>query len=106
MKKLAALLAVTLVLLVTAEARAQAQSQIGMGEVIQMAQAHVSDSVIISQIRTSGTVFHLTGQEVLTLKQSGVSDAVVQEMQATAYRQPRRVYTAAPVYGPPPAVSP
>ena len=78
--------------------RIAAQSRIGMGDVIQMVQSHVSDSVIISQIRSSGTVFHLSAQDVLTLKQNGVSDMVVQEMLATANRPPRRVYSSNAVY--------
>jgi uncharacterized protein YcfJ len=87
-----------------AEARAQAQNQMSIAGVIEMAQSHINDSVIINQIRTSGSVFHLTAQDVVTLKQNGVSDAVVQEMQATAYRQPRRIYSAVPAYASPPSV--
>jgi surface antigen len=83
-----------------AEARAQAQNQVGIADVIQMVHSHVDDALIISQIRSSGSVFHLSAQDVVMLKQNGVSDAVVQEMQATAYRAPRRVYTATPVYAP------
>jgi hypothetical protein len=67
-----------------------------------MTQEHVSDNVIITKIRTSPVVYQLTSQDVLMLKQNGVSDVVVSEMMATATRYPRRVYTAAPVYGPPP----
>jgi hypothetical protein len=78
----------------------QARNAMGINDVIQMAQAHVNDSVIIGQIRSSGTVFHLTGQDVLTLKQNGVSDPVIQEMMATASRVPQQVYSAAPVYPP------
>ena len=59
-----------------AAAEAQHQEQIGIAEVIQMAQSHVNDSVIITKIRTSGTIFHLSAQDVLTLKQNGVSDVV------------------------------
>jgi uncharacterized protein YcfJ len=79
-----------------------AAAQAGMAEVIQMAQNHVSDDVIITKVRTSPVTYHLTSQDVLTLKQNGVSDPVVNEMMATASRFPRRVYSAAPVYGPPP----
>ena len=75
-----------------AAAAAAAQAQVGMAEVIQMAQAHVDNSVIITKIRTSPTVYQLTSQDVLTLKQNGVSDAVVNEMMATATRYPGRVY--------------
>jgi hypothetical protein len=76
------------------EAAAQnaAQAQVGMAEVIQMVQSHVGDSVIVTKIRTSPTVYHLTSQDVLTLKQNGVSDVVINELMATAARYPRRVY--------------
>jgi hypothetical protein len=78
-----------------------ARPPLGMTDVIQMAQAHVSDDLIISDIRSTGSVFHLSGQDTIWLKQNGVSDRVVQEMMLTANRYPRRVYTAAPVYGEP-----
>ena len=80
----------------------------GMTDVVQLAQAHVSDDVIISQIRSTGSVFaNLSANDTLWLKQNGVSDAVITEMLATANRVPRRVYSAAPVYvvEPPPPVS-
>jgi hypothetical protein len=71
-----------------------------------MAQAHVTDDVIISQIRTTGSVFQLSTNDIVWLKTSGVSDPVVQEMQASATRYPRRVYTAVPVYAEPVYVEP
>jgi hypothetical protein len=94
-------------------AAAQARRAIGLTDVIQMAQSHVSDEVIVSDIRASGSVYHLSAQDTIWLKQNGVSDRVVQEMMATATRYPQRVYAAAPVYGepvyvvepPPPPVS-
>jgi len=84
-----------------AAAAAQAQQQIGMTEIVQMTQQHVSDPVIISQIRASHSIYQLSAQDTIWLKQNGVSDRVVQEMMATAYRYPRRVYTAAPAYAQP-----
>jgi hypothetical protein len=63
----------------------------------------VSDDVIITQIRTTGSVFNLGSTDIQWLKENGVSDRVIQEMQWTAAR-PRRVYTAVPVYEPPPVV--
>jgi hypothetical protein len=81
---------------------AEAKAQMGVTDVIQMAQSHISDEVIINHIRTSGTVFHLSAQDTIWLKENGVSDRVVAEMQATAGRPPRRVvYTTAPVYAQP-----
>jgi hypothetical protein len=65
-----------------------------------------SDLVIINQIRASGSVYRLTADQILWLQNYGVHDAVVREMQATAYRAPRAVYTAAPVYVYEPAPSP
>jgi hypothetical protein len=80
-----------------AVAAAQASGHpLGMVDIVQMAQSHVSDDLIVSDIRSTGSVFHLSAQDTIWLKQNGVSDGVVQEMMATAYRYPRRVYSAAP----------
>jgi hypothetical protein len=94
------------------QAVAQARRQLGVTDVAQMAQQHVSDDLIINDIRSTGTVFHLSSTDIVWLKQNGVSDRVVQEMMATQNRYPRRVYTAGPVYPepvyvvePPPPVS-
>jgi hypothetical protein len=76
---------------------AQARSQLGMQDVVQMAHSHISDDVIVNHIRSSGSVFQLSAQDTIWLKQNGVSDRVVGEMQATTVRGPRRVY-AQPVY--------
>jgi hypothetical protein len=84
-----------------AAANAPARGPLGITDVAQMVQARVSDDVIITQIRSTGAVFNLSQTDIIWLKQQGVSDAVVQEMQATASRYPRRVYTAAPVYAQP-----
>ncbi|HZT78716.1 MAG TPA: glycine zipper domain-containing protein [Gemmataceae bacterium] len=74
---------------------------LGLTDVIQLTQQGVNDQIIINQIRTSGSVFNLSAADLQTLKANRVSDAVVTEMQATAYRTPRRYYTATPVYGEP-----
>jgi hypothetical protein len=79
---------------------------LGMTDIAQLAQARVADEVIISQIRTTGSVFRLSANDIVWLKSANVSDAVVQEMQATAYRYPQRVYTPAPVYAQPVYVEP
>jgi hypothetical protein len=81
-----------------AEAAAQARHPMGMVDVVQMAQSHVSDDLIISEVRATGSVFRLSAQDTIWLKQNGVSDVVVQEMVATAYRYPRRYYSVEPVY--------
>src|SRR5262249_49770591 len=67
-------------------------------DIVNMHQPSGSDEVIISQIRTTGSVYQLSASDIAWLKQNSVSDAVVIEMQATATRYPRRVYSATPVY--------
>jgi outer membrane lipoprotein SlyB len=83
---------------VAAAGAEQQRQQLGMIDVVQLAQTHVADEVIIAQIRSTGSVFHLSSNDTIYLKQQGVSDAVVQEMLLTANRYPRRVYTSTPVY--------
>jgi len=83
---------------------------LNISDVASLAQQHVSDGIIINQIRTTGSVYHLSADEIVWLRQQGVSEAVIAEMQATAYRPVRRVYTPAPVVvyeapPPPPPVS-
>jgi hypothetical protein len=79
---------------------------LGLTDVVQMAQAHVSDQVIISQIRSTGSVFHLSANDTIWLKQNGVSDPVIHEMLATANRSPVRACGARPVYVRPVYVEP
>jgi hypothetical protein len=88
-----------------AVAQAQAQARmLGLTDVAQMARDRQSDDVIIGQIRATGSVFRLSATDLTWLKENGVSDRVINEMQYTAM-QPRRIYTSEPVYvGPPPVV--
>jgi len=74
------------------------RTPLGMTDVAQMAQQHISDGVIIGQIRSTGSVYNLSPSDIYWLKENGVSDPVIHEMQLTANRQPRRVYTTTPVY--------
>ena len=93
---------------------AEQQRQMAFADIVNMVANHVSDEVIINQIRSSRTAFHLTGNDILTLKQQGVSDVVIAEMQATAnrygyvYHQDPAYYsdpqTVVIVRDPPPAV--
>jgi hypothetical protein len=89
------------------QAVAARMTALSLNDIVYMTQSHVSDAVIINQIRASGALYRLTANDIAYLKSQGVSDAVVTEMQATAY--PRRVYTGAPVYvvdpPPPPPVA-
>jgi hypothetical protein len=94
-----------------AEARADARTQaaiaaanqrppLSLEEIQQMSARGIGDDVIIGQIRTSGSVYNLTADQVTWLHDYGVHDCVIREMQATVWRTPRRVYTAAPVVQP------
>jgi hypothetical protein len=83
-----------------AEARAAAQAAaarppLSLEDVARMAQNHVSDSLIINEIRATNSFYNLNADHVIWLRQMGVSDVVISEMQS---RYPQRVYTAAPAY--------
>jgi hypothetical protein len=82
---------------------------LSLPDIVQLTQKGTSDSVIIDQIRLTGSVYHLSAQDLMWLQDNGVREPVVREMQATAYRPVRRIYTAAPppvvvVEPPPPPV--
>ncbi|MCS6853085.1 MAG: glycine zipper domain-containing protein [Gemmataceae bacterium] len=82
-------------------AAATAPPPLGLTDIVSLAQQHVSDAVIINQIRQTHSVYHLSPNDIAWLKANGVSDAVILEMQATANRLPRRVYSPTPVYAQP-----
>lgn len=91
-----------------------AARQTTIADVIRLTHDHVSDTIIINQVRNCGVVFHLTAAEIDDLKANGVSDPVITEMQASGPRPRRVVYAdppvvAQPVYvveqPPPPRVS-
>src|SRR5207248_5112937 len=65
----------------TAQAQAQAQ-RMGLTDVIHMVQQGHNDQIIINQIRASGSSFQLTPSDLDFLKNNGVSDRVIAEMQA------------------------
>jgi uncharacterized protein YcfJ len=86
---------------VAAQAAASVQAQqTGLQQIVQLAQTGNSDPVIINKVRTDGVVYNLSADQINYLKQYNVSDAVITEMQATAYRAqfvaPQRVYVAPP----------
>jgi len=85
---------------------AAAHPPVSINDVIQMAQSHVSDDVIIRTIATSYSAYALTAADVTYMKQQGVSDQVISYMQARAAPGSmvvpgRTVYVVEP-YGPPP----
>lgn len=90
-----------------ADARHQ-QQRMGIADVIGMAQAKHHDQVIINQLRKTGSSFDLTLTDLDMLKNAGVSDRVITEMQASRPAvSPGRVVvreTQPVVYETPPAV--
>jgi hypothetical protein len=57
-----------------------------VADVKALAKANLSDEVIINQIRSSRAVFQLTTAEIIDLRESGVSEAVINFMINTANR--------------------
>ena len=55
-----------------------------VAEVQSMVQAHVSDSVIVSQIQNSSTRYALSADQIIALKAAGASDAVLNALIASA----------------------
>jgi hypothetical protein len=53
---------------------------LGLADVKMLAKSGLSDDVIISQIRNSRTVYRLSAADILDLKDSGVSEKVIDFM--------------------------
>ncbi len=72
----------------------------GLPDVKMLAKSGVSDEVIISQIRNSRTVYHLSASDILDLKDAGVSEKVIDFMINTPsqYRPQRPPPTPPPSY--------
>ena len=74
-------------------------------DIVDMARRGIGDDVIRNQIRTSGTRYNLAPTQIAWLHDNGVSDAIISEMQNTAYRGHRGPRGYEPVYvvpAPPP----
>jgi hypothetical protein len=86
-----------------AQAWAAAHPPLSLTDVVSMVQNHISDGVIINQIRTTNSTYNLTAEQITWLKSQGVSDQVVYEMQSRqgVLVQPAPVYMVEP---PPPSV--
>jgi hypothetical protein len=81
-----------------AAAAAQAQGPLGLTDVVTLTMQNVSEDVIIQQIHTTGSTFHLSPGDLAYLSQNRVSDRVIQTMQATAGRP--RFVRRGPLYQP------
>jgi outer membrane lipoprotein SlyB len=60
--------------------RVEQNQPLAVADVKALAQAKVSDDLIISQIRSSRTVYHLSAADIIDLRSSGVSENVVNFM--------------------------
>jgi uncharacterized membrane protein YgcG len=56
------------------------QLSYGVSEVLQLSQAKVADSVIVSYVQTSGNNYGLNAAQIIYLRQQGVSDPVINTM--------------------------
>jgi len=56
------------------------QLSYGVPQILQLVKANVSDSIIVNYIQNSGTIYSLKADEIVYLKQQGVSDAVLNAM--------------------------
>lgn len=77
--------------------------QLSVADVVQMAHSGVSDEVIVSSIRNSGSVYNLNSSDIVALHNQGVSDRVLQVMLDSSRRAPVPQQTviyrsATPVY--------
>jgi outer membrane lipoprotein SlyB len=79
---------------------------LSLEDVVKLTSSGASDEVIINQIRSTGSVYQLAAEHIIWLQNNGVREPVIREMQATAARPPRVVYTAQPVYVVQPAPPP
>jgi len=82
--------------------RVEQGQPLATADVKAMAQAGVSDEIIIAQIRNSHTIYHLSSAEIIELKNAGVSNQVLDFMINTA-SSPTAVTTATVVDTAPPA---
>jgi hypothetical protein len=60
--------------------RVQAGQPLGLADIKALARAGVGDDIIISQIRNSHTVYRLSTADIIDLKDSGVSNRVIDFM--------------------------
>ena len=75
--------------------RVQTGQPLTPADIKALAHAGVSDDIIISQIRNSHTIYHLSTAEIIDLKDSGVSNRVIDFMINTPglYPPPPRYYS-------------
>jgi surface antigen len=91
----------------SAEAWAAQHPPMGIPDIVQLSQQHISDELIIGQIRNSSSAYALTANDITYMRQQGVSERVIGYMlgrtaPATMVVPGRTVYVMEP---PPPPVA-
>ena len=71
-----------------------------LAEVQSMVQAKVSDSVIVNQIQSSSTIYHLTAEQIIALKTAGAGDSVINALITSANKVPVQSTTTTVVQEP------
>jgi hypothetical protein len=100
-----------------AASQAAPQLSYGVSQVVQLAHANVGEDVIVNYVQNSGNAYGLDANQILYLKQQGVSDRIINTMLNQRSRVPAAVQTVPqpnssdansaqiPTTTPPPAVS-
>ena len=85
---------------------AQQAQMMTLADIVNMTQQHVPDQTIINQINSTYSNFNLTADQIIFLRQQGVSDRVISVMQyhrtppvGYVYRGPRYYYAEPPPVG-------
>ncbi len=81
-----------------------ARTALSVNDVVQMSQRRVGDDLIVNQIYNSSIAFNLSSQDVIYLREQGVSERVISAMQA--HRGYRVVRQSGVVYVDPPPPPP
>ncbi len=58
-------------------------SAVSMDDIVALSRAGLADSILVAVMDADGSIFNLTAQQILDLKDAGVSDAVVARMVGT-----------------------
>jgi outer membrane lipoprotein SlyB len=82
--------------------RVEQEQPLTVGDVQALAKAGISDDLIISQIRNSRTVYHLTTADIIALKNAGVSERVIDFMINTPSQIPSAEVAGVVGSSPPP----
>jgi hypothetical protein len=90
----------------TCQAQTSANLSPGLQEVVKLTKAQMADDVIVSYIKNSGTAFHLTADDMLYLKDQGVSQTVISVLLQAKTDVPVPIANPTPAPHPQPAPAP